>query len=367
VSENVMTDEQMLRSAQSTKMAVSILGGIAVILGIGLGIVITRSIVTALTRVMENLGRGAEQVSAASGQVAQSSQEMANGAGNQASSLEQTSATLEEMAAATKENSGNANEANDLTTNLQGVATGGQDAMGRMTGAIEKIKDSADQTARIIKTIDEIAFQTNLLALNAAVEAARAGDAGKGFAVVAEEVRNLAQRSAEAARDTAQLIDESQVNANGGVEVTQEVTAVLGEIVEGVTRVSELVENVSKANNEQSRGVSEINTAVGQLDNVTQSNAASAEESAAASEELSGQANELDTMVQVLGQIIKGGSSVGLSSASISHAAPAAKSKNMTPVAKKATNAKVSNVPGGSGSGNPMVVIPLEEDEMIEL
>ena len=366
VSENVMTDEVMLSKAQSTKMAVSILSIVAVILGVGLGIIITRGIIIALTRVMDDLGRGSEQVTVAAGQVAQASQDMADGASNQASSLEETSATLEEMASMTKQNAGNANEANGLTSNLQSVAGTGQEAMERMTGAIEKIKDSSDQTARIIKTIDEIAFQTNLLALNAAVEAARAGDAGKGFAVVAEEVRNLAQRSADAAKDTADLIDQSQVNANGGVEVTKEVTEILTEIVTGVSRVSELVDAVSTSNEEQSRSVGEINRAVGQLDQVTQSNAANAEESASASEELSGQARELNSMVGTLGSIVSGGSAEAFSSG----AAPARRQhKPSAPMAAPAAWAptEVANIASGSQAAAPSGVIPLSEDEMIEL
>ncbi len=366
VSEHVMTDEEMLTKAQSTKLAVTILCGLAVVLGIGLGVVITRSIVKALSRVMADLGRGGEQVSVASGQVAQASQEMAEGASNQASSLEETSATLEEMASMTKQNATNALEANDLTDNLQNVAESGQSAMVRMTTAIEKIKDSSDETARIIKTIDEIAFQTNLLALNAAVEAARAGDAGKGFAVVAEEVRNLAQRSATAAQDTADLIDQSQLNANGGVEVTNEVTKILGEIVEGVSRVSDLVEAVSKSNEEQSTSVGEINRAVSSLDLVTQSNAASAEESASASEELSGQARELNEMVNILTSIVEGGSGV------IRHSSLAPVQAYQSPakatVAPAAWHSDNFDTPSpGANSMNSSCVIPLEEDDLIEI
>ncbi len=198
------------------------------------------------------------------------------------------------------------------------------------------------------------------------MEAARAGDAGKGFAVVAEEVRNLAQRSADAAKDTSELIDQSQVNANGGVEVTQEVTEILSEIVTGVSRVSELVEAVSTSNEEQSRSVGEINRAVGQLDQVTQSNAANAEESASASEELSGQARELNGMVGTLSSIVNGGSSETLVTAS----APARRrQKASAPTAAPAawTPTEVSNVPSGGQASVPAGVIPLTEDEMIEL
>ena len=372
VSANVMTDEEMLKRAQSTKLGVSILGGAAIFLGIALGILITRSVVVALRRVMADLGRGSEQVAVASGQVAQASTDMADGASQQASSLEETSATLEEMAAMTRRNAGNAREANELTDKLQGVAGSGQEAMGRMSDAIEKIKASSDETANIIKTIDEIAFQTNLLALNAAVEAARAGDAGKGFAVVAEEVRNLAQRSAEAAKSTADLIFQSQTNANGGVEVSEEVTGVLEQIVEGITRVTGLVGAVSEANSEQSRGVDEINRAVANLDQVTQSNAANAEESASASEELSGQARELNNMVGMLGCIINGGDSEGCKARaqmSIPTLEPAPRKKDFR-VAKAEEDwvpTEVANVPSEAETDLPSAVIPLTDEEMIEL
>jgi len=366
-TEFIMTDAQMLSAAQSTKFAVTILSVVAVTLGLGLGFLITRSIVSALTRVMNDLGRGGDQVSAASGQVAQASQEMAEGASHQASNLEEASASLAEMSAVTRGNASSTEEADKLTNDLQAVAQTGQASMGRMTDAIEKIKDSADQTASIIKTIDEIAFQTNLLALNAAVEAARAGDAGKGFAVVAEEVRNLAQRSAAAARNTADLIDQSQVNANGGVEVTREVTEVLGKISESAGRVSDLVASVNSANQEQSRSVGEINDAMTQLDSLTQSNAASAEETASASEELSGQARELNVMVGVLGDIIRGGgnktqaTSAGEAFYQPALAAPATATEPWdsdpapAPVRRPATDHV------------PQAVIPLDEEEMIEL
>ena len=311
VSANVMTDKEMLARARETRAGVMVLAGVAITLGLLLGFVITRSIVTVLTRVMEELGFGAEQVAAASNQVAQASQDMAEGASEQASSLEETAATIEEMSSMTSANAGHAAEASRLTGDLRGAAQSGQQAMSRMTGAIEKIKGSADETAQIVKTIDEIAFQTNLLALNAAVEAARAGDAGRGFAVVAEEVRNLAKRSAEAAQDTAELIATSQNNALSGVAVTHDVTRTLSEVVAGIDKVGSLIDQVSDATERQSRGIGEINTAVGQLENLTQNGAANAEESASASEELSGQARELNRMVGELAAVITGCSGGG--------------------------------------------------------
>jgi methyl-accepting chemotaxis protein len=211
------------------------------------------------------------------------------------------------MTSMVSQNAENARMANQGAKSTQQSATQGRDAMMRMTDAIQKIKESSDQTAKIIKTIDEIAFQTNLLALNAAVEAARAGDAGKGFAVVAEEVRNLAQRSAEAARNTTELIEKAQTHSDNGVRVSNEVAAILNEIVGAALKVSQLAESVSASTEEQARGIDQVNQAVAQMNGVTQANAASSEEAASASEELSAQAEELNHIVEQLAAIVGGG------------------------------------------------------------
>ncbi|HEU5396521.1 MAG TPA: methyl-accepting chemotaxis protein, partial [Verrucomicrobiae bacterium] len=214
----------------------------------------------------------------------------AQGSSEQAASLEETSSSLEEMASMTRRNAENAQKANELAKQARVAADRGVEDMKQMNGAMEAIKTSSDDIAKIIKTIDEIAFQTNILALNAAVEAARAGEAGMGFAVVADEVRNLAQRSAQAAKETAAKIEGAIARTGQGVEITRKVAETLNDIVGKSRQVDELVAEVSSASREQSEGITQVNTAVGQMDKVTQSNAAGAEESAAASEELNAQA-----------------------------------------------------------------------------
>jgi len=232
------------------------------------------------------LNEGGEQVSSAAQQVSAASQSLAEGATEQAAGLEEASSSIEEMASQARQNSENAQQASALSTEARTSADKGTEAMGRMNQAIQGIQTSSNETAKIIKVIDEIAFQTNLLALNAAVEAARAGEAGKGFAVVAEEVRNLAMRSAEAAKNTNEMIETSVKNAQNGVQLAEEVTTVLQEIVTNI--------------------IDQVNQAIGQMDKVTQASAANAEESASAAEELNAQAEELNRVVGDLSAMVGG-------------------------------------------------------------
>ncbi len=297
------------RNAIVTMM--SIVSVISISAIITLALIITRSIVKPVNRIIAGLREGAEQVAAASSQVSSASQSLAEGATEQAAGLEETSSSLEEMSSMTKTSADNAQQANELATNARNSANQGQEAMKSMDTAINDIQKSSDETAKIIKVIDEIAFQTNLLALNAAVEAARAGEAGKGFAVVAEEVRNLAMRSAEAAKNTSEMIQESVKNSNNGVEIAGQVAKALEEIVTGINKAGELVNEIASAAGEQAQGVDQINTSVSQMDKVTQQNAANAEESASASEELNAQAEQMNTIVQELVELVGGSGSAG--------------------------------------------------------
>jgi methyl-accepting chemotaxis protein len=267
---------------------------------------IVRSITHPLQNAIADLGGCAERMSHSSGEVSAVGQRTADEASAQAASLEQIAATLECITKMTTHTAGSAGQANALTGQAREEARRGSESMDRMNHAMERIKSTSDQTRRIIKTIDEIAFQTNLLALNAAVEAARAGDAGRGFAVVAEEVRSLAGRSADAARSTAELIEEAQRNAAAGVQVSAEVDSVLRQIAGRIEQVSTLMNEVATASGEQSRGIEQISQGVAQLDATTQGAAATAEQSAAAGVMLTGQADLLRGIVDDLARLVEG-------------------------------------------------------------
>jgi len=296
------SSKNIVAQVKSSKLAVTIVVGLATLLSSVFGLLTTRSITKVLRRTADELASGSEQTTAAAGQVSAASQSLAEGASEQAASLEETSSSLEELSSMTKRNSENSQKANDLAKQARVAADKGAADMQAMSGAMEAIKVSSDDIAKIIKTIDEIAFQTNILALNAAVEAARAGEAGMGFAVVADEVRNLAQRSAQAAKETAAKIEGAIGKTAQGVDISAKVAQALNDIVVKARQVDELAAEVASASREQTQGIVQINTAVGQMDKVTQSNASTAEESAAAAEELNAQA---ETMKQSVGELLK--------------------------------------------------------------
>jgi len=274
-----------------TILAISVVGGSGAVL------FVSRSVSHGLLGAISELTQGAEQVTHAASQVASSSQFMAQGASQQAASLEETSASTEEIISMTRKNAENSRSAAQVMATVDQEVKEGNRTLEDMLVSMYEINASSDKISKIIKVIDEIAFQTNILALNAAVEAARAGEAGMGFAVVADEVRNLAQRSAQAAKDTAALIEESISKSTEGGGKLGQVAQVIRAITESAGRVKTLVDEVSLGSQEQARGIDQISKAISQMDQVTQATAASAEESASASEELSAQAEAVSGII----------------------------------------------------------------------
>ena len=314
-----------------------------------------------LERALGQVLEATSQLKSASSQISSGSQSLAQATNEQASALEEVSSTVEELSAMTDQNAANATQAKKLSDGAKGSANQGKAAMDQLSGAIERIKGSSDQTAKIVKTIDEIAFQTNLLALNAAVEAARAGDAGKGFAVVAEEVRSLAQRSAQAAKNTAELIEGSVKNAETGVRLGDEVARQLSEIVTGSEKVNDIVAEIASASAEQAKGISQINQALANVNQITQSNAANSEQSAAAAEQLSAQAEQLASLVEQF----RIGETTAAVIAAHQPAAPPPRSRG-TPPAPTVRSARHAP-PATASARNPRPasrVIPLTEEDL---
>jgi methyl-accepting chemotaxis protein/methyl-accepting chemotaxis protein-1 (serine sensor receptor) len=268
---------------------------------------VIRNIEGALERTVTELSEGAAQVASAASQVSSSSQFLAQGSSEQAASLEETSASSEEINSMARQNSENSRSAAELVSRSQKKFDETNQSLEQMVVAMNEINTQSDNISKIIKVIDEIAFQTNILALNAAVEAARAGEAGMGFAVVAEEVRNLAQRCSQAARDTASLIEESIEKSNDGKLKVDQVAAAIRSISEESARVKTLVDEVSVGSQEQARGIQQIGQAITQMEQVTQTTAASAEESAAAAEELNAQSEALNSIVARLTAMVGSG------------------------------------------------------------
>lgn len=297
------------RSAASLSQAsVVLMVGVGVVLVLGLtgAWLITRSITVPVRVLTQTLSSGADETAAAAGQVSSSSQSLAEGASQQAASLEETSASLEEMSSLTRRNAETADRVKSLASDARNAGDVGTREMEAMSGAMEGIKASSGEIAKIIKTIDEIAFQTNILALNAAVEAARAGEAGMGFAVVADEVRGLAQRCAQAAKETAVKIEEAVERSARGVDISANVARSLGEIVTKARQVDELASEVATSSREQSQGIDQVSRAMAEMDKVTQATAGNAEESASAAEELNAQAATLRQAVTELQRLVDG-------------------------------------------------------------
>jgi len=320
-----------------------------------------RSISAPIKNAVEQMEEAANQIAAASSQVSSASQSLAEGSSEQASAIEETSSSLEEMASMTKQNAGNAVQADSLMKEANAVVQKANASMETLTSSMKEISAASEETSKIIRTIDEIAFQTNLLALNAAVEAARAGEAGAGFAVVAEEVRNLAMRSADAAKNTSVLIEGTVNKIKYGSDLVATTNEAFSEVAVSSSKVGELVGEIAAASQEQAQGIDQINKAVAEMDKVTQQTAANAEESASASEEMNAQAEQMKQVSVALANII-GGSSSGI------------ESSQSFPMKKKVRTA-LSAVTGGkgttrnaipykkSGKVNPEQIIPMDDGD----
>jgi uncharacterized phage infection (PIP) family protein YhgE len=284
---------------------------VGTILGMGVifigGFFVSRSITRPIERVIIGVTDGTDQVVSASAQVSSASQSLAEGASEQAAGLQETSSSLEEMSSMTKQNADNAHQAKIMVEEGQKTVENVDRHMGQMAEAIAEITKSSEETGKIIKSIDEIAFQTNLLALNAAVEAARAGEAGAGFAVVADEVRNLAMRAAEAAKNTSNLIENTIKSVKSGNELTLATQEAFKKNIEIASRIGRLIDEIASASQEQAQGIGQVNKAVAEMDKVTQQNAANAEESASAAEEMNAQAEQMKGYVKELVVLISGG------------------------------------------------------------
>jgi len=336
--------------------------------GVALGVVLlaaivilllVQSIVKPINRIVRGLKDGSEQVASGADEVSASSQSLAEGASEQAASIEETSSSMEEMSSMTKQNAGNARQADGLMKEVGNLGTQASSSMEQLTESMVEIQIASEETSKIIKTIDEIAFQTNLLALNAAVEAARAGEAGAGFAVVADEVRNLAMRAADAAKNTAELIEGTVKKVHDGSGFVTQTSEAFVQLNESAVKVGELVSEIAAASDEQAQGIEQINLAVSEMDKVVQQVAANAEESASASEEMSAQSLEMKATVNDLSTLISGKGS-------------ATERKSPTVASRRAPSAQKSPQPGkkrkllpekSPRTDDPAKVLPLDDEE----
>ncbi|MBN1102944.1 MAG: Cache 3/Cache 2 fusion domain-containing protein [Deltaproteobacteria bacterium] len=357
--------EEFLATPHAIRNVIVIVGAIFLALTVLWILYFAHSISKPIKKAVEMLNDASDQVSSASEQISATSQSLAEGASEQAASIEETSSSLEEMSSMTKQNADHAGEADSLMKEANKVITQANESMHHLTLSMETISKTSEDTQKIIKTIDEIAFQTNLLALNAAVEAARAGEAGAGFAVVADEVRNLALRAAEAAKNTANLIEGSVKQIRAGSETVISTNDSFAEVAKSASKVGQLVAEIAAASNEQAQGIDQINLAVAEMDKVVQLNAANAEESAAASEEMNAQAKQMKGVVNDLVQTIGG--------ASKEHAVPMERSLQSTKAGPRKTlrralpaNPKKVGVkalaPQKNSEVSPEQLIPLKED-----
>jgi methyl-accepting chemotaxis protein len=327
-----------------------------------------------LGEVTQQMQRASEEVHSASAEVAASSQTLSQGASEQAASLEQTSASLEELTAMTRQNADNAREANQMMRDTTQVVKKANETMAATQKAMDAVSQAGSEIAKIIKTIDEISFQTNLLSLNAAVEAARAGEAGKGFAVVAEEVRSLAQRAANAAKTTSELIEGTVTRIAEGAGLVKQAEAAFQELSRGAERVAQLVDEITAASQEQAHGLDQISQSMSHMDQVVQSTAASAEEAAATSRELSSQSRNMQIIMQQLEDLV--GTTQHNGSRLTDSGGPAAYTRKEAPqIARRGAEKQKAQKPGTTAGAlpppkgktlAPEQVIPFDEEHFKE-
>ena len=363
---------------QAERLSAFAIAASLVIIAVALALAfsLARSICRPIDMAVKSLMSGAEQLSAASGQVSSSAQVLAEGATEQAASLEETSASMEEMASMTRQNSDNASQADSLMRESLATIQEADASMTEMGRSMNEIAEASAQTSKIIKTIDEIAFQTNLLALNAAVEAARAGEAGAGFAVVAEEVRNLAMRSTEAAKNTAALIEGTVSKVTNGKAIVERATEAFHGVAESSGKVASLIGEIATASKEQAQGFGQINQAITQMDTVTQQNSATAEESSAAAAELNSQSASMLDIVKDLKSLVEGGAATAHAAGAPQLKTPAtalapppravAKPALPAPAKPAAKAAPKPVVKKTQGKPNPEDIIPMGNEDSFE-